>query len=102
LFCVVLWCMDDYWYYSLLTLVMLMLFESTVTNTRLRTLGDMRRLATPMQVPLPPHVTPGARGANPGAGRGPMNAIRAVKQLRSGRLGKMSSRGRFATAAQSL
>ena len=50
--------MDDYWYYSLLTLVMLMLFESTVTNTRLRTLGDMRRLATPMQVPLPPHVTP--------------------------------------------
>jgi cation-transporting ATPase 13A1 len=51
-FCVVLWCMDEYWYYSLMTLAMLMLFESTVTHTRLRTLADMRKLVTPMQAVL--------------------------------------------------
>ena len=30
IFCVTLWMMDDMWYYSLFTLVMLFVFESTV------------------------------------------------------------------------
>jgi cation-transporting ATPase 13A1 len=41
--------MDEYWYYSLFTLAMLLMFESTVTKARIRTLTELRSLTTAMQ-----------------------------------------------------
>uniref|UniRef100_A0A0C9RQS5 TSA: Wollemia nobilis Ref_Wollemi_Transcript_22314_4479 transcribed RNA sequence n=1 Tax=Wollemia nobilis TaxID=56998 RepID=A0A0C9RQS5_9CONI len=43
-FCVCLWCLDEYWYYSLFTLFMLFLFESTMAKSRLKTLTELRRV----------------------------------------------------------
>jgi magnesium-transporting ATPase (P-type) len=49
LFCVALWCFDEYWMYSLFTLAMLVVFEGTVAATRQRTACELRAQGAPAQ-----------------------------------------------------
>ncbi|KAJ4779402.1 Cation-transporting ATPase [Rhynchospora pubera] len=49
-FCVGLWCLDEFWYYSLFTLFMLFLFESTMAKNRLKTLTELRRVRVDNQI----------------------------------------------------
>jgi cation-transporting ATPase 13A1 len=48
-FCVALWMLDEYWYYALFTLVMLLVFESTVCYTRVVSMKNLRGQARPSQ-----------------------------------------------------
>ena len=44
-----LWCLDEFWYYSVFTLFMLLMFESTMAKSRLKTLTDLRRVRVDSQ-----------------------------------------------------
>lgn len=48
-FCVVLWLLDEYWYYSLMTLALFVMFEGTVVNRRLKNLEHIRSMRSKPQ-----------------------------------------------------
>uniref|UniRef100_A0A0D3E1K0 Cation-transporting ATPase n=1 Tax=Brassica oleracea var. oleracea TaxID=109376 RepID=A0A0D3E1K0_BRAOL len=48
-FCVGLWFLDEFWYYSVFTLFMLFTFESTMAKARLKALTDLRRVRVDSQ-----------------------------------------------------
>lgn len=45
IFCVVLWSLDEYWYYALFTLLALLMFESTVAYNRLKSLERLHDIS---------------------------------------------------------
>lgn len=49
LVCIGLWMLDTYWYHSLMTLIMLVIFESTVVFQRLKNMKEIRGMASPLQ-----------------------------------------------------
>ena len=49
IFCNILWMLDDYWYYSLMSFSMIFMFEGTVVMQRLQNMKRLRSMRVPAQ-----------------------------------------------------